>query len=176
MDEVEYYKICLEDNKMITIAERKAVLPEDCHLIPNGEVISYDVLSEITEEEPERKLESFTFKIINDYGKDGFFYDPKNKAVIYGWVEALYVIKKQGKYIEMVTKKPISEHVIEQFGEKMEGTELVPNGKMYMDQIITHRSVYEEVSNHVLDQLERKIDKKQIESEKQKQKNFKEAN
>lgn len=176
MNEVEYYKICLEDNKMITIAERKAVLPSDCHLISNGELIDYDVLTAKSEEQSERTFESLNFKIINDYGKDGFFYDPKNKAVIYGWVEALYIVKKGDTFFEMVTKKSISKEVIDQFGEKIESTEIVPNGKMHMNQIISHRDVYEEVSNHILDELEKKISTDKGEFAYQKKKNFEESN
>lgn len=165
--EQEYFLICLKANKdILSFHENKILTEKDYHPIESEEIGEYQSIVSVgssyydnhdcnVESEPylDYQMRSVSFKKVNDFSLDGFWYDSKNGVVIYGYLPGIYAKKGHQGYHEVCTGKFIDWNSIYS-ATKMETKEDLEIMMENLNFIEKHRSAYIRLTQERLSKLE----------------------
>lgn len=169
-----YYKVALKVsstcNTLIDLYESKKLTSKQYHKVSVPEIDSYKIIVPVSKTVnsdsqapfwnsviPAEAYDGYQFKEVsytveNDIEKDNFYYDKKNKMVIYGWT-FIYAIKEDNQYYDLITGKLIPSSIIQSTSSQisLDDYELMIKD---LELIKQHKEIYEKITNELYEKLE----------------------
>lgn len=169
-----YYKITLKEgttcNTLINLYENKKLTSKQYHKASLPEIDSYKIIVPVlktvnsdskapfwnsiipAEVYNGYQIEEVSYTVENDFEKDEFYYDKKNKIIIYGWT-FIYAIKEDNQYYDLITGKLIPSSIIESARSEIRLDDYETMIKD-LELIKNHKETYEKITNELYEKLE----------------------